>query len=197
MADKIDKELIGGIIEALPLDKMIMAPVMAIIQANIAAGKAYADFLGQVCVKDEKVQSFSFIYNDNQIDADGKVINKISRTIEIPLIAAIHHPCTMIKSGVIEFELTVQQAVEEKTETAVDASGDISLGWGPFKLNVKAQIANKSSSTRTTDTRARYSIKVEAERLPPPEGISRVIDTLLLTSKPALTEAKQPDKPAV
>ena len=41
----IDPGLIGSVINALPLDRMITTPLMAMIKAQIQASKAYADFL--------------------------------------------------------------------------------------------------------------------------------------------------------
>lgn len=41
--------LIGSVINALPLDRMIGGPLRAMITAQVQASKAYAEFLMSVC----------------------------------------------------------------------------------------------------------------------------------------------------
>lgn len=59
---------------------------------------------------------------------------------------------------------------------SAEASG--SLGWGPFRLNVKGSVSHKSTQTRKTDTRARYAFNTTLKRQDPPEAMMRVIDFL-------------------
>ncbi|MNC65137.1 hypothetical protein D3C75_1154010 [compost metagenome] len=53
-----------------------------------------------------------------------------------------------------------------------------SLGWGPFKLDMKGSISHKSTQTRKSDTRARYAFNTTLRRQDPPEAVMRVIDFL-------------------
>ena len=41
----IDNSLIGSVINALPMDRMIAGPLQAMVQAQVTASKSYADFL--------------------------------------------------------------------------------------------------------------------------------------------------------
>ena len=50
----IDSSLIGSVINALPMDRMIAGPLQAMVQAQVTASKSYADFLMQVCVQEGK-----------------------------------------------------------------------------------------------------------------------------------------------
>ncbi len=183
---QIDNELIGSVINAIPLDKMIAAPLDAMIKAQVSASKSYADFLMGVCIQGGKAVAIQFDYEETITDAEGVYKGTVARKMQIPLIAAVTHPNIAIEEGNIEFELTIsQQAMDTKsTEAGGEMAGKI--GWGPFSLSLKGQVSHKSSQTRQTDTRARYAFNTRVARQAPPEALMRVIDFLTDTAtKPA------------
>lgn len=195
----IDTSLIGSVINALPLDRMISGPLQAMIQAQVAASKSYADFLMGVCIKDGKAVSIQFDYDEAITDEQGVYKGTMSRKMQIPLLAAVAHPNIVIEEGTIDFELTISQSAEDTKETAGSAEFGATLGWGPFKLKVRGQVSHKSAQTRKTDTRARYAISTRIARQDPPEALMRVIDFLTdAATKPitlAGSEASNPDAP--
>ncbi len=174
----IDNSLIGSVMNALPLDRMISGPLQAMIQAQVTASKSYADFLMGVCIQDGKAVAIQFDYDETITDEQGVYKGTVSKKMQIPLLAAVTHPNIVIEEGNIEFELTISQQAESTTESGGEASFGASLGWGPFKLNVKGQVSHKSSQTRKTDTRARYAFNTKVRRQDPPEALMRVIDFL-------------------
>ncbi|NBA98507.1 DUF2589 domain-containing protein [Pseudomonas sp. R5(2019)] len=174
----IDNGLIGSVMNALPLDRMISGPLQAMITAQISASKAYADFLMGVCIQDGKAVAIQFDYDETITDEQGVYKGTIAKKMQIPLLAAITHPNISIEEGNIEFELTISQQAESMSETAGEASFQSSLGWGPFRLSVKGQVSHKSSQTRKTDTRARYAFNTRVVRQEPPEALLRVIEFL-------------------
>ncbi|MDD2048383.1 DUF2589 domain-containing protein [Pseudomonas putida] len=174
----IDNSLIGSVMNALPLDRMISGPLQAMIQAQVTASKSYADFLMGVCIQDGKAVAIQFDYDETITDEQGVYKGTVSKKMQIPLLAAVAHPNIVIEEGNIDFELTISQQAESTTETGGEASFGASLGWGPFKLNVKGQVSHKSSQTRKTDTRARYAFNTKVRRQDPPEALMRVIDFL-------------------
>ena len=175
---ELDKDLIGNIINALPLDKMIAAPLQAMIRAQVTASKTYADFLMGVCVEDGKAVAIAFDYDESVTDERGAYQGTVSKSVRIPLLAAITHPSIAIDEGTIDFELEVSQAFESATATDVEAGLNAELGWGPFKVTVKGSVTHNASQTRKTDTRARYRISTRVSRQAPPEAMMRVIDLL-------------------
>lgn len=195
----IDSSLIGSVINALPLDRMISGPLQAMIQAQVTASKSYADFLLGVCIKDGKAVSIQFDYDEAITDEQGVYKGTMSRKMQIPLLAAVAHPNIVIEEGTIDFELTISQSAEDTKETAGSAEFGASLGWGPFKLEVKGQVSHKSAQTRKTDTRARYAISTRIARQDPPEALMRVIDFLTDAATKPITlpnsEATNPDAP--
>lgn len=179
---QIDNELIGSVINAIPLDKMIAAPLDAMIKAQVSASKSYADFLMGVCIQGGKAVAIQFEYDETVTDSEGAYKGTIARKMQIPLIAAVTHPNIAIEEGNIEFELTIsQQAMDTKS---TDAGGEMTgkFGWGPFSLSLKGQVSHKSSQTRKTDTRARYSFNTRVARQEPPEALMRVIEFLTETA---------------
>ncbi|HWD31321.1 DUF2589 domain-containing protein [Pseudomonas caricapapayae] len=174
----IDNSLIGSVMNALPLDRMISGPLQAMIQAQVTASKSYADFLMGVCIQDGKAVAIQFDYDETITDEQGVYKGTVSKKMQIPLLAAVTHPNIVIEEGNIDFELTISQQAESMSETGGEASFGASLGWGPFRLNVKGQVSHKSSQTRKTDTRARYAFNTKVRRQDPPEALMRVIDFL-------------------
>ena len=174
----IDSSLIGSVINALPMDRMIAGPLQAMVQAQVTASKSYADFLMQVCVQDGKAVAIQFDYDETIVDEQGDYKGIVSKSMKVPLMAAITHPNIVIEEGKVEFELTISQAAEEVSESAKCGELAGSLGWGPFKLNMKGSISHKSTQTRKTDTRARYAFNTTLRRQDPPEAVMRIIDFL-------------------
>ena len=191
MAD-IDTGLIGSVINALPLDRMISGPLMAMMQAQVTASKQYADFLLTVCIKDGKAIAVEFDYDQTLVDTQGKLVGTSTKRMRIPLLAAITHPNVCIEDGSIDFELEVSQSAEEKSTTDAEASLEASFGWGPFSVKVTGKVSHHAEQTRKTDTRAKYSIHVQAKRQPPPEALMRVID--FMTDAAVKPVQIEPDK---
>lgn len=193
----VDPAFVGSVFNALPLDRMITIPLMAMVQAQVQASKAYVDFLLAVCIKDGKAVAVQFDYDETLTDSEGKITGVIRKTIRVPLMAAVVHPCICIEEGTIDFELTVSQAEEEKSSTAGEATLEATVGWGPFKVSVHGSLSHKSEQTRKTDTRAKYSIHITAKRQPAPEGLQRIIDHLVdAATKPGTMPANvEPQKP--
>ena len=178
MADGIDTGLIGAVINALPLDRMIGGPLHAMISAQVQASKAYADFLLSVCIKDGKAINVEFQYDETQVDTEGNYKGTITKTMRVPLLAAITHPNSTIEDGTIDFELEVSQSYESHTENSASGSMQAKVGWGPFSVSMSGKVSHKKEQTRKTDTRAKYSIHTSIKRQGPPEALMRVIDFL-------------------
>ena len=189
-----DNNLIGSVINALPMDRMIAAPLQAMIDAQVTASQSYADFLMQVCIKDGKAVAIEFNYDETLVDETGRHQGTVSRAMQIPLMAAITHPNICIEEGRVEFELTISQMAESRSSTEFGGEADASLGWGPFKLNVKASASHKSEQTRKTDTRARYAFNTTVRRQDPPEALQRVMDYLTdAATKPSVIKDVTPE----
>lgn len=195
----MDPGLIGSVINALPLDKMIAGPLNAMIAAQVNASKQYADFLLSVCIKDGQAVQVTFDYDETILDTEGNYKGTYKKTISIPLLAAISHPNICIEEGTIDFELEISQSEQSSSSTEAEASLEASAGWGPFSVKVSGRVSHKSEQTRKTDTRAKYTIHTSIKRQPPPEALQRVIDFLTdAATKPTLMPGNKQmlDKPS-
>lgn len=183
----MDAGLIGSVINALPLDKMIAGPLNAMISAQVSASKQYADFLLSVCIKDGQAVQVQFDYDETVVDTEGNYKGTYKKSMTIPLLAAISHPNICVETGTVDFELEVSQSESSSSSTDAEASLEASVGWGPFSVKISGKVSHKSEQTRKTDTRAKYTIHTEIKRQPPPEALQRVIDFLTdAATKPTL-----------
>jgi len=181
----LDNSLIGSVINALPMDRMIAGPLQAMVQAQVTASKSYADFLMQVCVQEGKAVAIQFDYDETIVDEQGEYQGVVSKTMKVPLVAAITHP-----------NIAIEEGSEDVTDKNLAATATGSLGWGPFKLNVKGSISHKSTQTRKTDTRARYAFNTTLKRQDPPEAMMRVIDFLTeAATKPTVVKSTKLNSP--
>jgi hypothetical protein len=170
---------------------MISTPLMSMIQAQVAASKAYADFILGVCVKDGKAVAIQFDYDETVVDGTGAVQKVVTKTMRVPLLAAVTHPNICIEEGTIDFELSVSQSEEEHSENSGEGGFEAKMGWGPFSVTVHGTVSHKDEQTRKTDTRAKYSIHVAAKRQDPPEALMRVIDFMTAAAtKPVVLPGK-------
>jgi hypothetical protein len=188
----MDTGLIGSVMNALPIDRMISGPLQAMITAQIQASKAYADFLLTVCIKDGKAISVEFDYDETLVNTEGEVTGVQTKKMRIPLLAAISHPNICVTEGSIDFELTVSQSEETHTSTEAEGGFEAKIGWGPFSVTMHGSVSHKSEQTRKTDTRAKYSVSVKAQRLDPPEALMRVIDFLTDSATKPVTMPNTP-----
>ena len=196
MADAFDPSIVGSILQSLPIDHMIYAPLDAMIKAQVRAAKSYADFIMSVGIRDGKAVQVQFQYEEVLTNTEGEVTGTRTRTMSMPLLAAVHHPCIAIEEGSIDFELTVSQSLSEHSETAGEGGFDAKIGWGPFSVNVHGKVSHKSEQTRKTDTSAKYSFHVAAKRQDPPEAMQKVIDHLVEAAiKPAHLPGSQKNDP--
>jgi hypothetical protein len=194
----MEANFIGSVINALPMDQMIAGPLKAMITAQTQAAKSYADFLMQVCIQDGKAVAVQFDYDESLVDENGVSKGLVQKTMRIPLLAAIIHPIIAIEEGTIDFELEITQS--EKSSSSTEAGGEVQakLGWGPVSVSISGRVSHKAEQTRSTDTRAKYSIHTQVRRQPPPEALMRVIDFLTdAATKPVVTDDKSKNPKAL
>jgi hypothetical protein len=180
MADPAPENPMGGILKSLPLEMMFLAPLQAAIQAQVASARATAEYMKSIGF-DDKGQVITVRSGYNQVlnDAQGNPTKTVQRVVDAPLLGLIPIPALAIKSVDVNFELTVETSETKSSETSVAGSASGKVGWGFFSASFSASMSSKSSSVRKTDTRARYEVKIHAEQMDPPEGFSRIIDTLM------------------
>ncbi len=189
----IDSSLVGNVINALPLDRMISGPLNAMVTAQVQASKSYVEFLEKVCLdeKSKQAKTVTFSYQENLLDSSGKPIADkppVTREMKVPLLAIVSHPNITIEEGTVDFELNISQSLEETSSNSTEVTAEASIGWSIFSASMKGSVSHKSEQTRKTDTRAKYSIHTRIARQDAPEALQRIIDVMTNSSdKPAIT----------
>jgi hypothetical protein len=143
---------------------MIGGPLQAMVNAQIQASRAYANFLATVCFDDNIAKNIQFEYDETLVDSEGNFDSVQKKVMRIPLLAAITHPNICIEAGSVDFEMEVSQAEEDKSNFEADAGFEGKIGWGPFSLKMHGKVSHKTEQTRKTDTRSKYSIHTEIKQ---------------------------------
>jgi hypothetical protein len=188
---------VGGILKSLPISTMFAAPVQAAIETHTQACKAVAAFIDEVgMTEDGQVRMVRFSYKEAEIDESGEATGKsIDRVIDIPFIAAVPLPAIGVELVTVDFDLEVSTSESSSSQTESKGSFSAKAGWGPFSVKMSGSVSHKSQQTRKTDTRAKYTVHLEARKQEPPEALMRVIDCLTNAATKPLPAAKAPALP--
>ncbi len=189
MADEDD--LRRNVLEPLPIERLIGAPLEAMIEAQINASRRYREFIDSECLEPgedgdgtRRAKMISFDFPEVVVDGEGALREVRQRSIQIPWLAAVSHPVLAIQEGRVEFEMEITEA--KKAEAADDTPEHT-------KTAMKGVVTHRGGQTRTTDTRARYSFSTSLKREDPPEALMRVIDYLTEAATRPTLKRTEPD----
>ena len=188
---------IGGILKALPMDSMFAAPIQAAIKTHTLACKSVAEFIDEVGMTDKgEVRMVRFAYKEAQMGEDGEPTGTIvDRSVDIPFIATVPLPALGVELVTVDFDMEVSTSEQSSKESEAKGSFSAKAGWGPFSVKMSGSVSHKSAQTRKTDTRAKYTVHLEARKQDPPEALMRVIDILTNAATKPLPIAKAPPLP--
>jgi hypothetical protein len=188
----IDPNLIGAVVNACPIDKMVAAPLIAAAQAHTRMCKTYADWVLSVGVDPStgKARNIQFDFDEVIVNPDGSAAQVVTRTLRAPLLALLPHPVIGIKSVNLAFDLEISQSSSETSSNEAEGGFEAKVGWGPFSVTMHGKVSHKDQQTRSTDTRAKYHFDVTAERLEPAEGMHRVLEAITNAIKPIILPGK-------
>jgi hypothetical protein len=182
---------VSGILESLPLDHLISAPLMSACAAQIQLSRATCDFVKQMGFdEDGNVQMVSM--DMTEMDASG-VTHKVS--INVPLLTMLNIPSMQIQNVSIDLTVEVDAMSEVKKKTASENTSAFGIkvnagfhGWWGANIDVETTYnttAKLSSSTANNDmlnTKAKYQVHLEAENRVP-VGLLKLIDKLTNNDK--------------
>ena len=169
----------GGVLSALPLERMFQTPAKAMADTQVMLSHQYYQFVKDVGLnEDGSVKMVTAKFDEPVLDAAGNLVRTVQREITVPLLSILTHPNVNVVEGSIDFELTIQSSSEQHSETQGEAQANITIGWGPFKASITARMSHKSSQTRKTDTRARYAVSMKIAKDDMPEGMHLFMETI-------------------
>ena len=195
MAD-IDTGLIGKVFNSIPYAEIFGAPLSAAIDAQERASNNTKSFILDVGFTTDsegvrKAINVSFEHTVKKSDGTDSV-----EKITMPLIAMIPIPNLQITEGKITLDVEISQSAEVKENINAGGEGEASVGWGPFKIALKAKASYSKENTRKTDTRAKQHIELTVGQCPLPEGMNLVLEQLRAGSldkpTPNLNPTNQP-----
>ncbi len=175
MAD--EKNLIGSQFQALPLEYLVAAPLIAAVKAQSVAADTTKAFI-QGMIVDNKPITVDF-----EIDQQANDGSTNSISVKAPLLAMVPVPHLRIESLTTHFHFEISQTFRNASETSKDvsltiASGKLASPW--VSASLKGSAASKSSQESTTNRSGSLDITVQASEAPIPEGLARVLS--LMTS---------------
>ncbi|MCM1145561.1 MAG: DUF2589 domain-containing protein [Lachnoclostridium sp.] len=170
-----DSNFVGNVVNNLPIDKMISAPLTATIKAQSEMSMALAQFVQSVGLdKDGNVRMVTFNYEDS----NGGETTK--RHIKAPFLALTGIPNLAVEEVNVSFELAITSAETEKIDNSaqLDASVSTKSWFSPLSVSMTGSVSHSRSQTRSTDTRAKYSFDICAKKQGTPEALQRIIDAI-------------------
>jgi len=183
---------------ALPMTDLIAAPLLAACEAQMILAKTAADFIDKVGMNtdangNKTARTVDFAMSRPVQQTDGTMKQELVN-IQAPLLALVHVPALIIKEVTIDFEMEVRSSSTEKsgldTKAAMEASGTANWGFARASVKVQGSVSSHKESTRTSDTRAKYTVHVEARDDGPPEGLSRLLDIMAQAVTPKAESAQ-------
>ena len=153
----MDHAVVGGIVNNLPIDKMVSAPLIAAIKAQTDMSMALAHFVKDVGIDENgQVRMVTFNYQENVLGTDGN-IHAQERHIEAPFLSLTGIPNLAIEDVHISFDLEVSTAEDDTSKNQEDAAVETEYKswWSPVSAKFTGNVTHSSSQTRNTDNRAK------------------------------------------
>ena len=188
---------VAGKFSALPMESLIGGPLQAAATAQGTLANITSDFINNVGLQDDgqgnlSARTVDFKYQKpvktTTTAADGTVTDtwdKQEMDLQVPLLTIVKAPNLQVKEVDINFNMEVKASSASSNENSQNASVDASWkGWGA-KVKFHGSVSNKNTSQRSSDTSAKYEVKVSATDDGAPEGLMKVLDILGEAIQPA------------
>ena len=180
---------VAGQFSALPMESLIGGPLQAAATAQGTLANITSDFITNVGLEKDgeglKARTVAFNYQkpvkNTTTDKDGNTTEtweKQEMSLDVPLLSIVKSPNLQVKEVDINFNMEVKASSASTNENSQKASVDASWsGWGA-KVKFHGSVSNKNTSQRSSDTSAKYEVKVLAKDDGAPEGLMKVLDIL-------------------
>ena len=187
---------VAGQFSALPMESLLGGPLQAAATAQGTLANIRSDFITNVGLEKDgdklKARNVAFNYQkpvkNTTTDKDGNTTDtwaKQEMSLDVPLLSIVKSPNLQVKEVDINFNMEVKASSASSSETNKKASVDASWsGWGA-KVKFHGSVSNKNTSQRSSDTSAKYEVKVLAKDDGAPEGLMKVLDILGEAIQPA------------
>ena len=188
---------VAGKFSALPMESLIGGPLQAAATAQGTLANITSDFINNVGLQDDgngnlSARTVDFKYKKpiktSTTATDGTVTetwDKQEMDLQVPLLTIVKAPNLQVKDVEINFNMEVKASSNATNENSQNASVDASWrGWGA-KVKFHGSVSNKNTSQRSSDSSAKYDVKVSATDDGAPEGLMKVLDILQEAIQPS------------
>lgn len=197
----MNHEIVGGIVNALPIEKMVAAPLVATIRAQSEMSLSLAHFVQDVGLDEQgNMRMVTLKYAETVTDPnDPQKTTQQDRYIQAPFLAMTGIPNLAVESADISFDLEVSTAEEDKSKNQEDATvnTEYKSWWSPVTAKFTGNVTHSSEQTRHTDTRAKYTFNVSARKQGTPEAFMRIIDAVTNSVANPAIGAPEKDAPLI
>ena len=182
---------------ALPMEHLIGGPLQAAATAQGTLANITSDFINNVGLQDDgngnlSARTVDFKYQKpiktSTTATDGTVTetwDKQEMDLQVPLLTIVKAPNLQVKDVEINFNMEVKASSNATNENSQNASVDASWsGWGA-KVKFHGSVSNKNTSQRSSDSSAKYDVKVSETDDGAPEGLMKVLDILQEAIQPS------------
>ncbi len=175
-------------VQALPLEFIISAPLLGVINAQKMSAQATIDFINTF-----KAENISFSGTSTTAGAPS------SFSVTVPMLTMIPVPHLRIDSVTTHFKYEISQIVSEKKGREI--GGSVEAGttglWANFvTASLKGNVSSQSSAESVMNRSGMLDITISASEAPIPEGLARILN-LLGKTIPTEIPASAPVEPAV
>ncbi|SMF13618.1 Protein of unknown function [Alteromonadaceae bacterium Bs31] len=174
-----EKSLIGAEFQALPLEYLVSAPLIAAVKAQRLAAETTKQFIESMIDENGKPIAVNFSIDKQEPgEAAGSSIN-----VNAPLLALVPVPHLRIDSLTTKFTFEISQTYRNSKETNKSVSTSVKSGkmLSPWvNASVQGSASSKGSKESTTNRSGQLDITVQASESEIPEGLARVLS--LMTS---------------
>lgn len=190
----MNHEIVSGIVNSLPIEKMVAAPLVAAVKAQSEMSLSLAHFIQDVGIDDQGNMRMVTLKYDQTVTnpSDPTKTTTETRYVQAPFLAMTGLPNLAVESADIAFDLEVKTAEEEVNKNKEDATvtTEYKSWWSPVTAKFTGTVTHSSEQTRSTDTRAKYSFNISARKQGTPEAFLRIIDAV--TNSVANPTASEP-----
>lgn len=185
----MNHEIVGGIVNSLPIEKMVAAPLVAAVKAQSEMSQSLAHFIQDVGIDKDGNMRMVTLKHAEQLTDPGNPSQE--RYIQAPFLAMTGLPNLAIDTADISFDLEVSTAEDDTAKNSADSqvTSEYKSWWSPVTAKFTENVTHSSEQTRHTDTRAKYSFNISASKQGTPEAFMRIIDAV--TNAVALPSSSQ------
>src|SRR3569833_2293210 len=167
---------IGAELQALPLDFIMAAPLIAAVKAQAAAAEAVRGYI-------ESMTDDKGVPKNVQLQVEVKQSDGSCKDVQIsaPLISLVPVPHLRIDALTVLFKYEETQTL--RSSRAVDSELGMELGTGKLltpcvNASLKGSVSSKSSDESAANRSGQLELTLHASEAPMPEGLARLLGLL-------------------